>query len=117
MGPIAAARAIAARAAAGTGSALGLELERHLAVLIYLGVQRLVVEGGSRIGLDEHVHVGFLDDLVAGLRAVRQRQCQPAGAAVFGCDAQPVSAGSPGCEVRLRIATTAWSVRVSTPNS
>jgi hypothetical protein len=33
-----AARAIVARAAAGTGSALGLELERHLAVLVDLSV-------------------------------------------------------------------------------
>src|SRR5215831_13056316 len=91
-----AARAISARAAARTGSALGLELERHLAVLVDLSVKRLVVKGDSRIGLDEHVHVGFLDDLVAGLRAVRQRQRQPARAAVFWCNAQPSFRRKPG---------------------
>src|SRR5215475_13428711 len=91
-----AARAMPARAAAGTGSALGLELERHLAVLVDLSVKRLVVKGDSRIGLYEHVHVGFLDDLVAGLRAVRQRQRQPARAAVFWCDAQPSFRRKPG---------------------
>src|SRR5215469_17378263 len=91
-----AARAIPARAAAGTGSALGLELERHLAVLVDLSVQRFVVERGSRIGLDKHVHVGFLDDLVAGPRAVSQRQRQPAGAAVFRRDAQPRFRRKPG---------------------
>src|SRR5690349_24866005 len=90
-----AARAIPARAA-GTGSALGLELERYLAVLVDPSVKRLVVKGGSRIGLDEHVNVGFLDDLVAVPRAVRQRQRQPTGAAVFWCNAQPGFRRKPG---------------------
>src|SRR5215813_15565608 len=71
-----------AAAAAGTSSGLGLQLERHLAVRVDLSVERLVVEGSGSIGLHEHLHVGFLDDLVAGLRAIRQRERQPAGAAV-----------------------------------
>src|SRR5262245_42048587 len=83
-------------AAAGTSSGLGLQLERHLAVRVDLSVERLVVEGSGSIGLHEHLHVGFLDDLVAGLRAIRQRERQPAGAAVSRCDAQADLRRKPG---------------------
>src|SRR5262249_20248972 len=60
-----------------------------------LSVQRLVFEGGSGIGLHEHLHVGVLDDLVAGLWAIGQRQCQPA-TAVLRCDAQTSFRRQPG---------------------
>jgi hypothetical protein len=40
---------------------------------VLTSAERLLFEDGSRIGLDKHVRAGFLDDLVAGLRAIRQR--------------------------------------------
>ena len=56
----------------GASSGLELELERHLTSLADSRVKRLVVEGGGRVGLHVYVHSGILDDLIAGLRALRQ---------------------------------------------
>src|SRR5262249_11269566 len=74
----------------------GMELDRHLTGLVEPGVERVVVEGSGRIGLYVYLHAGVLDDLVAGLRALSQRQRQPAGAAVLPCDAQPGLRRKPG---------------------